>query len=427
MPHLRGRGPRRPVLRGGRRGADEAHGAPEGAARGVPPGLRGRGGPAGVEVRRADEEALRHLMAFWQLTVASSPETRRRAHQLPLGAGRPRRGRGGDAARVPRGCAPSSPRAASSTALLTAVRAYCASLRSLGFRDRPPSPRSRPLLDEAWASAWQQSFPAARGRGAPPRAAAVGRADLAAQRRAWSSSSSPAARSAPATTAAPRAASSCSSARSRTRPGARVLDIGTGTGILAIAAVKLGAAGVLAIDVDPDATVRRARPTPSGTAARTASRSPLAGPETLAGDAFPLVVANLLTHTHLALAPVYARLVAPGGALVLGGILAEEDAAGDAAPLEPAGFVQRDRLVARGMVVAAARSPRRSARVTRFLVHAESAAGERVSFDADEAHHLARVLRLASGRPRAGGRRPRPRADRAARPRSARTAPRASS
>ena len=35
--------------------------------------------------------------------------------------------------------------------------------------------------------------------------------------------------------------------------------------------------------------------------------------------------------------------------------------------------------------------------MTRFHVHAESAAGERVSFDADEAHHLARVLRLGPG------------------------------
>ena len=60
-----------------------------------------------------------------------------------------------------------------------------------------------------------------------------------------------------------------------------------------------------------------------------------------------MAVANLLTHTHLALAPIYARLVAPGGALVLGGILAEEDPQVTAA-VESVGFIQRDRLVLEG-------------------------------------------------------------------------------
>jgi 16S rRNA (uracil1498-N3)-methyltransferase len=49
------------------------------------------------------------------------------------------------------------------------------------------------------------------------------------------------------------------------------------------------------------------------------------------------------------------------------------------------------------MVVAAARSPSRIAAVTRFHLRAGAAVGERVSFDADEAHHLARVLRLGPG------------------------------
>ena len=179
------------------------------------------------------------------------------------------------------------------------------------------------------------------------------------------------------------------------RAGARVLDIGTGSGILAVAAVKLGAISVLGIDVDPDATsAAQTNAERNGCADRI--EIALAGPETLTGEAFPVAVANLLTHTHLALAPIYARLVAPGGALVLGGILAEEDPPGDGR--------RRGRRIRparspgpRGMVVAAARSPPRIAPVTRFLVHAESAADERVSFDAGEAHHLARVLRLGPG------------------------------
>ena len=82
--------------------------------------------------------------------------------------------------------------------------------------------------------------------------------------------------------------------------------------------------------------------------------------------------------------------------------------------VEAVGFIQRDRLVARGMVVAAARSPPRIAPVTRFHVRAESAAGERVSFDAGRGAPPGARAAPGSGRPRAGRRRPRPRADRAA-------------
>ncbi len=48
----------------------------------------------------------------------------------------------------------------SSTRLLAAVRDYQASLRSLGFAVDSQGTEIAPLLDEAWASAWQQSFPA---------------------------------------------------------------------------------------------------------------------------------------------------------------------------------------------------------------------------------------------------------------------------
>ena len=125
-----------------------------------------------------------------------------------------------------------------------------------------------------------------------------------------------------------------------------MLDIGTGSGILAVAAVKLGAISVLGIDVDPDAT-SAAQTNAERNRCADRIEIALAGPETLAGEAFPVAVANLLTHTHLAMAPIYARLVAPGGALVLGGILAEEDPQVTAA-VEPAGFIQRDRLVLEG-------------------------------------------------------------------------------
>jgi ribosomal protein L11 methyltransferase len=64
-------------------------------------------------------------------------------------------------------------------------------------------------------------------------------------------------------------------------------------------------------------------------------------------DRFPLVLANLLTHTHLALASEYARLVAPGGSLVLGGMLDHEDERVTEA-LAGAGFTSRLRVALDG-------------------------------------------------------------------------------
>jgi ribosomal protein L11 methyltransferase len=126
----------------------------------------------------------------------------------------------------------------------------------------------------------------------------------------------------------------------------RALDIGTGSGILAVAAVKLGAGSVLAIDVDPDAVAAaRANAERNGCADRV--EIALADPGALAVEPFPVVVANLLTHTHLALRPVYARLVAGAGALILGGILVDEDRqVADALATE--GFRLRERLVLDG-------------------------------------------------------------------------------
>ena len=127
----------------------------------------------------------------------------------------------------------------------------------------------------------------------------------------------------------------------------RILDIGTGTGILAIAALKLGAARVRAIDVDPDAVAAAARNAEIN-ACRDRIELGLEGPEALAADApFDLVLANLLTHTHLVMAPRYRRLVAVGGAVVLGGMLADEDARVTEA-LRPAGFALDARLVLEG-------------------------------------------------------------------------------
>jgi ribosomal protein L11 methyltransferase len=282
-------------------------------------------------------------MAFWQLTVASSPETTEGLtnflwEQGALGVVEEEMPP--DPARL----RAFFPETASSTALLTAVRTYGASLRALGLTGAAPEPEITPLLDAAWASAWQHSFPA-RAIGQrllvrPPweaSLAADGRVILIIEPgRAFG-------------TGHHGSTEGCLVLLEQAlahRAAARVLDIGTGSGILALAAVKLGAASALGIDVDPDAT-SAARGNAERNDCADRIEIALTGPETLTDEMFPVVVANLLTHTHLALAPVYARLVAPGGALVLGGILAEEDSQVTGA-VEAVGFIQRDRLILEG-------------------------------------------------------------------------------
>jgi ribosomal protein L11 methyltransferase len=104
-------------------------------------------------------------------------------------------------------------------------------------------------------------------------------------------------------------------------PGAAVLDVGTGSGLLAIAAAKLGAGRVVATDVDPVALEV------AGENARRNGVSPeLTGlqPERLEG-AFDVVVANILANTLVELAPAVAGKVAPGGAVLLAGILGPQE------------------------------------------------------------------------------------------------------
>jgi ribosomal protein L11 methyltransferase len=102
-------------------------------------------------------------------------------------------------------------------------------------------------------------------------------------------------------------------------PGAHVLDVGTGSGLLAIAAAKLGAARVVATDVDPVA-LRVAEEN----ARRNAVAPELAPPEAVRGS-FHVIVANILANTLVALAPELAARLEPGGTLLLSGILAGQE------------------------------------------------------------------------------------------------------
>jgi ribosomal protein L11 methyltransferase len=101
--------------------------------------------------------------------------------------------------------------------------------------------------------------------------------------------------------------------------GSTVLDVGTGSGILAVAAARLGASGVVAIDVDPVAPgVARANAARNGVADRVVtSLTPV--PE-LTGS-FDLALVNVTAGVHIELGPAVAAVIRPGGGVVVAGLL----------------------------------------------------------------------------------------------------------
>ncbi len=105
--------------------------------------------------------------------------------------------------------------------------------------------------------------------------------------------------------------------------GIEVLDVGTGSGILALGAQALGAARVVALDVDLGAVLVAHQ-----TAALQGSeRRPLllAGPVAALGTVlFPLVLCNMIPGHFTPLLADLTRLLAPGGVLRLSGLLAEQ-------------------------------------------------------------------------------------------------------
>ncbi|WP_168061032.1 50S ribosomal protein L11 methyltransferase [Candidatus Manganitrophus noduliformans] len=100
----------------------------------------------------------------------------------------------------------------------------------------------------------------------------------------------------------------------------RLLDIGTGSGILAIAGAKLGAIGVTAVEVDPVAlAVARGNARINGVASKIVFR------ETLPSRSrYWWVVANVTAPVLIELSEAVTDRVGPGGTLILSGILASE-------------------------------------------------------------------------------------------------------
>ncbi len=101
--------------------------------------------------------------------------------------------------------------------------------------------------------------------------------------------------------------------------GKTVIDFGCGSGILAIAAIKLGAAKVIGIDIDPQALLAsKDNAARNGVEDQIEVYLPKDQPEGLVAD---VVVANILAYPLRELSPIIKGLLKPGGQLAMSGIL----------------------------------------------------------------------------------------------------------
>ncbi|MBI4245622.1 MAG: 50S ribosomal protein L11 methyltransferase [Candidatus Rokubacteria bacterium] len=218
-------------------------------------------------------------------------------------------------------------------ALETRINDYLASLRQLGFAAAGAA-RLVPLEDGRWAEAWREHFRPLR----------VGQRLLVVP--PWEAPSAgdrltiiidPGRAFGTGHHGSTAGCLERLEAIAAEAPPAAAIDLGTGSGILAIAAARLGVERVLAVDDDPDAV--------AGAAANAALNGVGDRMTCLRADAgaieasAPLVLANLLAAAHARLAPAYRRLVLPGGRLVLGGIL-DGEAATVAAALRAHDFAE---------------------------------------------------------------------------------------
>ncbi len=139
------------------------------------------------------------------------------------------------------------------------------------------------------------------------------------------------------------------------RPGMRVLDVGTGSGILAISAALQEAERVDAIDIDPVAVQVARENVLLNNASETVrvKRATLASshrPDAVPlhrGGAYDLLLVNILAETIIDMAPAIARAVATGGTVVASGIICER-AEEVASKLEEVGLGVDERLQENG-------------------------------------------------------------------------------
>jgi len=202
-----------------------------------------------------------------------------------------------------------------------ALREYLGELAALAVPGAQARVAVAPLPDEPWADAWRAHF----------RPVPVGRRLLVCP--PWELPSRPEERTVIVIepgrafgTGGHGSTRSCLGLLERVLANGRVpcaVDVGCGSGILAIAAAALGVPRVEAIDLDPDAvaaTEANARRNAVGDRVHAA----VAAVESWSGAGAPLVLANLLAAAHATLAPALVQLVTPGGSLIAGGLLAHE-------------------------------------------------------------------------------------------------------
>ncbi len=107
--------------------------------------------------------------------------------------------------------------------------------------------------------------------------------------------------------------------------GRRCLDIGTGSGVLSIALVRLGAQHVTAVDIDPvviDNAKRNFQVNLGAEAART--RLLTGSIDCIRGDSFDVIVANIESYLVRPLLPAIAAALRPGGVALFSGLLESE-------------------------------------------------------------------------------------------------------
>ena len=105
------------------------------------------------------------------------------------------------------------------------------------------------------------------------------------------------------------------------QPGISVIDFGCGSGILAIAAIKLGASHVIAVDNDPQALIAS-----RANAEKNAVLNDIKiiAPNAVDSTQVDLLVANILAQPLIELADYFATLIKPDGRIVLSGILEQQ-------------------------------------------------------------------------------------------------------
>ena len=103
--------------------------------------------------------------------------------------------------------------------------------------------------------------------------------------------------------------------------GRQLIDYGCGSGILAIAALKLGASRVWAVDTDPQALQATRR---NAAENGVENRLVVAAPENFRGATAEILVANILANPLVDLASTFAGYLTPGARIGVSGLLAEQ-------------------------------------------------------------------------------------------------------